>query len=68
MAKVGFTNQQYNRVNITALHYTLRKSIRLLHWNHILMSNALISPSESTFLSMQVLQELLQRQKHRKLP
>jgi hypothetical protein len=67
MAKIRLTNQQCNRVNITVLHYTLR-STRLLHRTHILMSNALISPLELTFLSMQVLQELLQRQEHLKLP
>jgi hypothetical protein len=67
MAKIGFTNQQCNKININVLLYTLR-STRLSHHNHILMSNALISPLESTFLSMQVMQELLQRQKHPKLP
>jgi CTP:phosphocholine cytidylyltransferase-like protein len=46
MAKVGFTNQQCNRVNIIASHYVLRRNKRLLHWKHILMSNAMISPSE----------------------
>ncbi len=44
MAKVGFTNQQCNKVDITVLQYTLKKSTNFLHWKHISMSNALISP------------------------
>jgi hypothetical protein len=46
MAKVGYTNQQWNRINIIKLHNTLRRSMKVLHWKHISMSNALISPSE----------------------
>jgi hypothetical protein len=46
MAKVGYTNQQWNIIDIITLHNTLRRSMRLLHWKHISMSNALISPSK----------------------
>jgi hypothetical protein len=47
MVKVGFTNQQCNRLDIIASHYTLRRSTRLSHWKHISMPNALISPLET---------------------
>ncbi len=52
MAKVGFTNQQCNKVDIIVLHYTLRRCMKLSHWKHILMSNALIFPIEN-WLSFQ---------------
>jgi hypothetical protein len=47
MGKVRFTNQHYNRVDIIASHYTSKKSIKPLHWKHIPMWIALISPSKT---------------------
>jgi hypothetical protein len=48
MAKIRFTNQQCNRINIVVLHYTFKKSIRLSDTPPSSVMDSVASPKVKT--------------------